>query len=81
MELGDSAVYGEATVDIIRGIERKLARKMATQYGAKYGRAFKYRPKPAQFEQGDVFRARPAKLIVFDVKKFETSATRFTFPD
>jgi hypothetical protein len=30
-------------------------------------------------EEGHAFRARPSKLIAFDVKLFNTSATRFTF--
>ena len=79
MQIGDRAVYGEAHVDIVRGLDHKLALKMARQYGAKYGRGFKYRPKAEQFEKGYVFRARPEKLIAFDVKKFNTSAARFTF--
>jgi hypothetical protein len=28
---------------------------------------------------GPIFRARPTKLIAFDVRRFNTSATRFTF--
>lgn len=49
------------------------------QCAATYGRTFKYRPKREQYEKGYVFRARPEKLIAFDVKKFTTSAARFTF--
>lgn len=79
MQQGDRALYGEAIVDVVRGVERRLATKIARQYAAKYGRGFKYRPKPEQFEKGYVFRARPEKLIAFDVKRFSTSATRFTF--
>jgi hypothetical protein len=79
METGDRAVYGEAIVDLVHGVDRKLATKIAKQYGTKYGRSFKYRPKAEQYERGHVFRARPEKLIAFDVKKFETSAARFTF--
>ena len=79
MQNGDKAIYGEAVVDMIRGVDHKLATKIAKQYAAKYGRGFKYRPKPEQYEKGHVFRARPQKLIAFDVKKFETSAARFTF--
>jgi hypothetical protein len=78
-QLGDRAVYGDALVDLLRGPDHKLATKIAKQYGAKYGRGFKYRPKPEQYEKGHVFRARPIKLIAFDVKKFDTSAARFTF--
>lgn len=78
-QLGDKAVYGDATVDMIRGVEHRLAMKIAKAYAAKYGRSFKYRPKAEQYEQGHVFRARPSKLIAFDVKKFNTSAARFTF--
>ena len=74
------AAYGEAIVDTVRGVEHKLATKIAKQYAAKYGRGFKYRPKPEQYERGYVFRAHPTKLIAFDVKKFNTSAARFTFP-
>jgi hypothetical protein len=79
MQTGDRAVYGDAIVDLVRGPDRKLATKIAKQYGAKYGRGFKYRPKPEQYETGHIFRARPEKLIAFDVKKFNTSAARFTF--
>jgi hypothetical protein len=79
MQNGDKAVYGEAMVDLVRGPDLKLARKIARQYGAKYGRSFKYRPKPDQYTKGHVFRARPEKLIAFDVHRFETSAARFTF--
>ena len=80
METADRAVYGQAVVDIVRGVERKLATKIAKQYAAKYGRGFDYRPEPEQYEKGHVFRARPEKLIAFDVKRFNTSAARFTFP-
>ena len=80
MQTGDKAVYGEAVVDIVRGPDRKLASQIAKQYGAKYGgRKFKYRPKPEQYTKSHVFRARPEKLIAFDVTKFNTSAARFTF--
>jgi nitroimidazol reductase NimA-like FMN-containing flavoprotein (pyridoxamine 5'-phosphate oxidase superfamily) len=79
MQSAHCAVYGEAIVDIVRGADRKLAAKMSKQYTAKYGRGFKYRPKPEQFVKGHVYRARPTKLIAFDVKKFNTSAARFTF--
>lgn len=75
----DKAVYGTATVEIVRGVPHALAVKIARQYAAKYGRGFKYRPKPDQYEKGHVFRARPIKLIAFDVKRFNTSAARFTF--
>ena len=80
MQLADLAVYGDAVADVVRGPDKKLATKIAKQYAAKYGRAFKYRPKPEQYQKGHVFRGRPTKLIAFDVKKFETSAARFTFP-
>lgn len=79
MEAGDRTVYGEAVVDIVRGPDRKLATRIARAYGAKYGTKFKYRPTPEQYETGYVFRARPEKLIAFDVKKFNSSAARFTF--
>lgn len=79
MQTADRAVYGEAIVDVVHGPDRKLAVKIAKQYAGKYGRGFSYRPKPEQYEKGHVFRARPVKLIAFDVKKFETSAARFTF--
>ncbi len=73
------AVYGEALVDVLRGVDKPLAASIARQYAAKYGRTFDYRPKPEQYERGHVFRARPSKLIAFDVKRFNTSAARFTF--
>lgn len=79
VQSGDKAAYGNAIVDLVRGPDRRLAAKIARQYGAKYGRVFKYRPKPEQYEKGHIFRARPEKLIAFDVKKFNTSAARFTF--
>lgn len=79
MQLEHRTVYGEAVVDIVRGVDRALAAKIARQYSTKYGRGFAYRPKPEQYEKGHVFRARPLKLIAFDVKKFEASAARFTF--
>lgn len=80
VQAADRAAYGEATVDIVRGVERKLAVKIARRYAAKYGRGFKYRPTAEQYEKGYVFRARPLKLIAFDVKKFNSSAARFVFP-
>jgi len=76
---GDLAVYGEATADIVRGPSKSLATKIAKEYGAKYGKKFDYRPKPEQYTKSHVFRARPEKLIAFDVMKFNTSAARFTF--
>lgn len=80
VQAADRAAYGEAFVDVVRGVEPKLAAKIAKQYTAKYGQVFKYRPEPEQYEKGRVFRARPTKLIAFDVKKFNTSAARFTIP-
>ncbi len=80
-QTADHAVYGEATVDIVRGVAPRLAGRMAREYAAKYGRAFKYRPKAEQYVNGYVFRARPVKVIAFDVKRFNTSAARFTFGD
>ena len=77
--VGDKAVYGEAMVDILKTVDRRLATKIAKAYAAKYGRTFKYRPKPEQYETGGVYRARPLKLIAFDVKRFNASAARFTF--
>ena len=79
VQSGDRAAYGDAVVDVIRGVKPALAAKIARQYARKYGRAFNYRPKAEQYEKGHIFRARPSKLIAFDVKKFETSAARFTF--
>lgn len=79
MQVGDRAAYGEALVELVRNVERTLAKKISKQYIAKYGTGFKYRPTPEQYETGWVFRARPGKLIAFDVKKFNTSAARFTF--
>jgi len=81
MQTADRAAYGEAIVDVLRGPDLNLATKIAKQYGAKYGPSFSYRPKPKQYWNGYVFRARPTKLIAFDVKNFETSAARFTFPE
>lgn len=77
--VADRAVYGDANVDVVRNVEHALAVKIARAYAAKYGRTFRYRPKPEQYEKGHVFRARPIKLIAFDVKRFNASATRFTF--
>ncbi len=78
-QVGNRAVMGTAIVDVVRGIERSIAERIATQYAAKYGRTFDYRPKPEQYTSGHVFRARPMKMIVFDVEHFESAATRFTF--
>ncbi len=79
MQLEHRAVYGDAVVDVVPGVERTLATRIARSYSTKYGRGFSYRPKPEQYEKGHVFRAQPVKLIAFDVKKFTTSAARFTF--
>lgn len=80
-QVGSRAAYGDATVDVIRGAPRELAARIARQYTTKYGRTFSYRPTAKQYQEGHVFRATPSKLIVFDVKEFNTSATRFTFGD
>jgi Pyridoxamine 5'-phosphate oxidase len=79
VQVGDRAAYGEAIVDVARGIERGVAARIARQYGTKYGPDFDYRPSTAQYVNGPVFRARPSKIIAFDVRRFSTSATRFTF--
>ena len=78
-QVADSAVMGKAVVDVVRGVDRDLAERIAKQYAAKYGRVFDYKPKPEQYMKGHIFRGRPAKLIVFDVKHFNSGATRFTF--
>lgn len=75
---GDEAVYGRALVDVHRPAA-DLAVRIAREYGRKYGRTFDYRPKPEQYTGGSVFRARPTKLIAFDVRRFNTSAARFRF--
>ena len=79
-QVGDRSAYGEAVVDVARGLERRFAARIARQYAAKYGPDFGYRPPVEQYVEGPVFRARPRKLIAFDVRRFTTSATRFTFP-
>jgi hypothetical protein len=78
-QVEDRSAYGEAVVDVAHGLERTVAAKIARQYATKYGERFDYRPAADQYERGPVFRARPTKLIAFDVTRFSTSATRFTF--
>ncbi|HEX2884182.1 MAG TPA: pyridoxamine 5'-phosphate oxidase family protein [Candidatus Limnocylindria bacterium] len=80
VQVEDRAAYGQAVVDVVRGLERDVASKIARQYAAKYGADFDYRPAVEQYLDGPVFRARPTKIIAFDVRRFNTSATRFTFP-
>jgi hypothetical protein len=80
MQSGHKAAYGNGNAEIVRSVPIALARKIAGQYGAKYGPGFKYRPKAEQYAKGHAFRLRPEKLIAFDVKRFNTSATRFMFP-
>ncbi len=80
-QVATRAVMAEATVEIVQGVDRPVAERIAKQYGSKYGATFSYRPKPDQYVNGHAFRARPSKLILFDVKHFNTSATRFTFED
>ena len=77
VQVGDRAAYGQAVVDVARGLDRAVAAKIARQYAAKYGPDFDYRPPVAQYEEGPIFRA--TKVIAFDVRRFNTSATRFTF--
>jgi Pyridoxamine 5'-phosphate oxidase len=79
LQFEDRSAYGEALADIAEGVERSVAVKIARQYSTKYGGGFDYRPVAEQYERGPVFRARPSKIIAFDVKRFSTSATRFTF--
>jgi hypothetical protein len=79
MQTGNDAAYGDGTAEVVRAVALPLARRIAGQYGAKYGPGFKYRPKAEQYHTGHAFRVRPDKLIAFDVKRFNTSATRFTF--
>lgn len=79
MQVGHNAGYGDGAAEIVRNVPLAIARRIAAQYGAKYGPTFKYRPKAEQYATGHAFRLRPQKLIAFDVKKFNSSATRFTF--
>ena len=78
-QVEERSAYGEAVVEVARGLERPVAVKIARQYATKYGPKFDYRPMADQYQQGPVFRARPTKIIAFDVKRFSSSATRFTF--
>lgn len=78
-QAGTRAAMCEGRVDVVRGVPHELAVRIARQYGAKYGRTFDYKPKPDGYETGHVFRAAPTKIVVFDLKHFNTSATRFTF--
>ena len=77
-QVEDRSAYGEAVVDIAHGLERPVAVKIARQYSTKYGPRFDYRPVADQYQQGPVFRARPTKIVAFDVKRFSSSATRFS---
>lgn len=52
VQSGDRAAYGEAVVDVIRGVKPALATKIARQYSRKYGRTFTYRPTAEQYEKG-----------------------------
>lgn len=79
VQVADRAAYGQAVVDVAHGLERAVAARIARQYAAKYGPDFDYRPRVEQYANGPIFRARPRKLIAFDVRRFSTSATRFTF--
>lgn len=79
VQVEDRSAYGQAVVDVVSGLNRSMAARIARQYAAKYGARFGYRPSPEQYEKGPVFRARPTKIIAFDVLQFNTSATRFTF--
>lgn len=79
MQSANDAAYGDGIAEFVRGAPAPLARRIAAQYGAKYGPGFKYRPKAEQYITGTTYCVRPEKLIAFDVKKFNTSATRFTF--
>ena len=79
VQVGDRAAYGQAVVDVARGLERAVAAKIARQYAAKYAADFDYSPPVEQYVNGPIFRAHPKKLIAFDVRRFNTSATRFTF--
>ncbi|MDE3111743.1 MAG: pyridoxamine 5'-phosphate oxidase family protein [Chloroflexota bacterium] len=74
---GTRAVMAEGMAGVVRGVERSLAERIARQYATKYGRTFSYRPKPEGYEKGYVFRVRPTKVVVFDLKAFSASATRF----
>ena len=78
-QTGSRALFGQGTVDVVRGVDFGLSKRIAGQYTRKYGRTFDYRPKPDQYAKGHVFRATPSKIIAFDVKHFTTSGTRFTF--
>ena len=78
-QVGSRAVMCEGVVDVVRGVERDTAERIAAQYRGKYGSTFDYRPTPEQYMKGHAFRARPTKVIAFDLKLFNTSATRFTF--
>ncbi|MGH2450428.1 MAG: pyridoxamine 5'-phosphate oxidase family protein [Candidatus Limnocylindria bacterium] len=78
-QVADRAVYGRAVVDVLRGVEPALAARVAKEYGRKYGRSFAYKPTVEQYTTGHLFRATAAKVIAFDVKRFNTSAARFSF--
>jgi hypothetical protein len=78
-QVGTRATMSEGIVDVVRGVRPELAERIAAQYRSKYGRTFAYRPKAEQYIKGHAFRARPSKVIAFDVKLFDTSATRFVF--
>ncbi len=78
-QVGTYAVMVEAMVELVRGVDRAVAERIARRYALKYGSGFSYRPKPEQYMSGHAFRARPTKLILFDVARFNTSGTRFTF--
>ena len=78
-QTGTRALFGQGTVEVVRGAAPAVAKKIASQYARKYGRTFDYRPKPEQYETKPVFRATVSKIIAFDVKHFTASGTRFTF--
>lgn len=79
MQLEHWAAYGEGSAVRASSLPKSVALAVAGGYARKYGRGFGYRPEAKGYEEGGAFRISPEKLIVFDVKRFNASATRFTF--
>lgn len=79
VQLGHWAAYGQGIAARPTSLPKDVAEAVARGYARKYGRTFDYRPTAAGYAEGGAFRIAPRKLIVFDVKRFNASATRFTF--
>jgi nitroimidazol reductase NimA-like FMN-containing flavoprotein (pyridoxamine 5'-phosphate oxidase superfamily) len=79
VEAGDVAIILDGLAEDIPQAEDKLAVRLGDEFGAKYSSRYKYTPEPDAWRERGLLCMRPRKVLAWEVAKFSSSATRWSF--